>query len=445
MRKPDWQQFALATIVTIFVLLCGWFSQRFSSAGDVTANNRHSLTLQTQNTLAALSEPVSILAVLGPEQAPRDAVTELVGRYQVLQPNITLEFINPETQPGRARELNITNGGELIVKNTQREQRLRRLSERALSNAMRQLNRDGDRQIMFITGHEERTPDGQGNGDWQLGTTQLAQIGLISDTISLVTTPRIDSHADLLVIAAPRRPYFPGEIASVLQYIGAGGNLLWIIEHSNKADGGLNLNALSLEFGVDVLPGKVIDTASQRLNTGAPSVVVLDRHTKHPINGNLTSPVILPGSKALAITPLAGQTTLPLLLTPESSWTETGALQGEVRFDESTDEVAGPLTLGVTIERQFGDNTQRIAILGDADFASNQFVGNGSNQAFLESLVLWLAGDDKALEFVTQAAPDTQLSLSNKAIVILSSVFLLGLPLLMLCIAAWLAFRRRRD
>ncbi len=444
MRKPDWQQFALAAVVTFFILLCGWFSQRFSTAVDITANSRHSLTLQTQNTLAAISEPVSILAVLGPEQAPRDAVRELVDRYQALQPNITLEFINPETQPDRARELNITNGGELIVKNTQREQRLRRLSERALTNAVRQLNRDGDRRITFITGHEERTPDGEGNGDWIISTSQLAQIGLISDTTSLVTNPQIDVSADLLVIAGPRRPYFPGEIASLLQYIGEGGNLLWIIEHDNKADGGVNLDALSLEFGVDVMPGKVIDTASQRLNTGAPSIVVLDRHTNHPINGNLVSPIILPGSKALAITPLAGQIVSPLLLTPESSWTETGELQGEVRFDEGGDEVAGPLTLGVTIERQLSNNTQRIAILGDADFASNQFVGNGSNQAFLESLVLWLAGDDQALEFVTQAAPDTQLSLSKKAIVILSGLFLLGMPLLMLCIAAWLALRRRR-
>ena len=443
MRKSDWQQFALAAAVIVFVLLCGWFSQRFSSAIDVTANHRHSLTLQTQNTLAALTEPVDILAVMGPEQAPRDAVTALVDRYQALQPNITLEFINPETQPARARELNIKNSGELIVKNTQREQRLRRLSERALTNAMRQLNREGDRQLAFITGHEERAPDGQGNADWQLSTSKLAQIGLISNTTSLVTEPRIDLNTDLLVIAAPRRPYFPGEIASVLQYIGQGGNLLWVIEHSKSAKGGVNLNALSLEFGVEALPGNVIDTASQRINSGAPSVVVLDKHANHPVNGNLSSPVVLPGTKAFAITPLAGQTILPLLLTPESSWTETGELQGEVRFDENTNEVAGPLTMGVTIERQLGDNTQRIAILGDADFASNQFAGNGSNQAFLESLVLWLAGDDQALEFVTQAAPDTQLTLSNKAIVVISGVFLLGIPLLMLCIAGWLTFRRR--
>ena len=445
MRKPDWQQFALAAVVTVFVLLCGWFSQRFSGAIDVTANHRHSLTLQTQNTLTVLSEPVNILAVLGPEQTQRDAVTALVDRYQALQPNITLEFINPETQPARARELDIKIGGELIIRNTQREQRLRRLSERALTNALRQLNREGDRQLTFITGHEERAPDSQGNGDWQLSTSQLAQIGLTSNTTSLVTNPRIDQATDLLIIAAPRRPYFPGEIASVLQYIGQGGNLLWIVEHSNSADGGVNLDALAIEFGVDALPGKVIDTASQAINADAPTVVVLDRHAKHPINGNLTSPVLLPGSKAFAITPLAGQTILPLLLTPESSWTETGELQGEVRFDENTEEIAGPLTLGVTIERQLGDNTQRIAILGDADFASNQFAGNGSNQAFLESLVLWLAGDDQALEFVTQAAPDTQLILTNQAIVVLSGVFLLGIPLLMLGIAGWLAFRRRRT
>jgi len=444
MRKPDWQHYALGAVVTVFIVLCGWFSQRFSAAVDVTANSRHSLTLQTQNTLSAVTEPVEILAVLGPDQAQRDAVSDLVARYQSLQSTITLEFVNPETQPERARNLGIKSGGELIVRNSQREQRLRRLSERALTNSIRQLNREGDRTLAFITGHEERDPEGQGNSDWLASTSQLAQIGLSSSSLSLVTNPRIDSNTDLLVIAAPRKPYFPGEIASVLQYIGEGGNLLWIVEQNNGADGGVNLNALSLEFGVDALAGKVIDTASQAVNNGAPSIVVLDKHTNHPINGNLSSPIVLAGTKAFAITPLAGQTILPLLLTPESSWTETGELQGEIRFDENTQEVPGPLTVGVTIERQLGDRNQRIAILGDADFASNQFVGNGSNQAFLESLVLWLAGDDKSLEFVTQAAPDTQLTLSNKAIVTLSGLFLLGIPLLMFTIAGVLAFRRRR-
>ena len=443
MRKPHWQNWALSIVVTIFIVLCGWFAQRYSIAVDMTANKRHSLTLQTQNTLAAVTEPVSIIAVLGPSKEQRDAVTALVDRYKALQPDISLEFINPETDPARARDLNIESGGELIVSNSQREQRLRRLSERALTNALRQLNREGDRKIVFVVGHEERTPDGEANSDWKSSAAQLAQIGIVSETLSLVTDPRIDTDIDLLVIAAPTRPYFPGEIASVLEYIGQGGNLLWIAEHQTDTEGGTNLNSLSLEFGVDILPGQVIDTASQAVANDSPTFVILDNHPNHPINSNLSSPILLPGAKALGITPLAGQSILPLVLTPESSWTETGALEGEVRFDEGSNEVSGPLILGVTIERDISNVKQRIAVLGDADFASNQFVGNGSNQAFLESLVLWLAGDDQALEFVTQAAPDTQLNLSSTAIVVLSGLFLLGLPLLLLFVTAWLAYRKR--
>ncbi len=443
MRKPHWQNWALSIVVTIFIVLCGWFAQRYSIAVDMTANKRHSLTLQTQNTLAAVTEPVSIIAVLGPSKEQRDAVTALVDRYKALQPDISLEFINPETDPARARDLNIESGGELIVSNSQREQRLRRLSERALTNALRQLNREGDRKIVFVVGHEERTPDGEANSDWKSSAAQLAQIGIVSETLSLVTDPRIDTDIDLLVIAAPTRPYFPGEIASVLEYIGQGGNLLWIAEHQTDTEGGTNLNSLSLEFGVDILPGQVIDTASQAVANDSPTFVILDNHPNHQINSNLSSPILLPGAKALGITPLAGQSILPLVLTPESSWTETGALEGEVRFDEGSNEVSGPLILGVTIERDISNVKQRIAVLGDADFASNQFVGNGSNQAFLESLVLWLAGDDQALEFVTQAAPDTQLNLSSTAIVVLSGLFLLGIPLLLLFVTAWLAYRKR--
>jgi len=274
---------------------------------------------------------------------------------------------------------------------------------------------------------------------------RLASIGLISREQSLVGEPYISDDTDLVVIAAPDRPYFPGEIASLNDYLQRGGNLLWLSEIASDSPTGPGLSFLSDYLGIDMLPGTVIDTASQALDADSPDFVLLDRFPEHEVTSALTSPVLLPQAIALSVTPLAGQVTRALLQTPESSWTETNALSGAIQFDENSKEVAGPLMLGVTVERQLSEDVQRVAVIGDADFASSQFVGNGGNQSFMESLTLWLTGDAKALEFVSQRAPDSELQLSNKAIIGLTLVYLAALPVLLLITAAIVRWRRRRN
>ena len=435
----------LSALVIAVVLLAGWFSQRFNSQVDLTANQRHSLAPATQSLLTSLDMPVELIAVLGPDPAQRRAVEALVTRFQDLKPDLSLRFVNPETDPAQARELQAAPGGELILRTAEREQRLQSLSERNLIDSLQQLSRTSDRDIVFVTGHGERSPIATGNNDWSLMAERLARIGLLAREQSLVSEPYLDDTIDLLVIAAPIQPYFPGEIASLNDFLNRGGNVLWLTESSDDAATGPDLSILSDNFGVDMLPGTVIDTASQALSADSPDFVLLDRFPVHPVTRALASPVLLPQATALAVTPLAGQIIEPLLQTPESSWTETGALTGAIEFNEGTQEVAGPLLLGATIERKLPQGVQRFAVIGDADFGSSQFLGNGANQSFMESLALWLTGEGDELAFVTQRAPDSELILSNRSIIALTAVYLAGLPLLLLITAGVVRWRRKRK
>lgn len=435
----------LSVLIIGLVIIVGWFSQRFTIAIDITANKRHSLAQSTQQVLLSLETPIELIAVLGPNPQQRNAVASLIARFKEIKPDITLRFVNPETDPAQARKLEAAPGGELILRAGEREQRLQSLSERNLTNSLQQLGREGSRRIVFIQGHEERSTLLETNDGWLLMAERLSNIGLIVSEQSLVSEPSISDDVDLLVIAAPEHPYFPGELASINDYMQRGGNVLWLSEGARTGAAQESLSLLSDSFGVDILPGVVIDTASQTLGTDTPDFVLLDRFPEHQVNRNLASPVLLPQASALAVTPLAGQVVLPLLQTPQSSWTETGALSGEIQFDENSDEVAGPLLLGVTIERTLAAGTQRFAVIGDADFASTQFLGNGANQAFMESLALWLTGDAKELGFITQRAPDSELNLSNRSIIALSSVYLIVLPSLLLLMAGSVWWRRKRN
>lgn len=435
----------LSLLIVGIVLVLGWFAQRYQTSLDITANNRHSLAPTTTALLQSMDSPVELIAVLGPSPQQRDAVSELVSRFQAFKPDLKLRFVNPETDPDQARQLEAAPGGELILRTESREQRLQTLSERSLVDSLQQLTREGSRDIVFITGHGERSPLNATNNDWQIMAQRLTNIGLVAREQSLVSEPYLSDDIDLVVIAAPKLPYFPGELASVDNYLQRGGNLLWLTEMDNDNTTGPDLSLLSDNLGVDRLPGTVIDTTSQALDAGSPDFVLLDRFPAHPVTLKLASPVLLPQATALSVTPLAGQVVEPLLQTPKSSWTETGPLSGAIQFDDNTDEVAGPLLLGVTIERTLAQGTQRFAVIGDADFAASRFVGNGANQSFTEMLALWLTGDADAMAFVTQRAPDSELSLSNRSIVVISVVYLAALPLLLLLVAGIVRWRRKRS
>lgn len=445
MRRSSLQHTLLSALVIGIALAIIWLTGRTNVSTDLTANQRHALSEQTISAVQSLQGPVDITAVVGPSANQRNTLTELVSRYQTHNPLISLKFVNPETDPERARQLNAASGGELIVTGMGREQRLQSVSERSLTGALRQLNREGERKLAFITGHEERSAIDAGPSNWTTLTSRLRSIGFNSEPLSLVTNPRIDDDVDVLVIADPRRAYFPGEIASLLEYINLGGNLLWVTETALNRQSGSGLTALGLELGVEPLPGSIIDTASQSASSGSPSFVILNSFAKHPITQGLTSPVLLPQAKALAVTALAGQTLLPLLQTPEASWTEIGPLEGTIAFDADSEEQSGPLVVGVTIERDIQGKQQRIAIIGDADFAADQFIGNGSNLGFSESLMLWLSGESDALSFVTMPAPDANLSLSSRSIVVISVALLFALPALLFAVAGITAWRRRRK
>ncbi len=447
MRRNPWQHAILSLLCIGIALLLVWLTSRLEPSFDVTSNARHSLNPESVRAADALEGPVEVIAVLGPDPEARAALSTLVARYQAFKPDIELRTINSETNPTEARELQAAAGGELILRTADREQRLQTLSERTFTGALRQLGRQAERTIAFVTGHGERTPVEQTNDDWSLVAERLASIGLKTRELSLVSTPVPPDDIDVLVVAGPSGGWFPGELQALSTWMAKGGNLLWLVDTPFSDDSSGGFDTIGLQLGVDRLPGQVIDVQSQKMDFGAPDFVVLDAFPENPITLSLASPVLLPGASAFAITPLAGQTVTPLLQTPDASWTETGELNGAVRFDAGGDETEGPLLLGMTIERdvrrQPGGESQRIAIVGDADFGSSQFLGNGGNQMFAESLMLWLTGDSNESDFTPVAAKDAGIALGRRSIIGLTATLLAGLPLTFLIVAGVVAWRRR--
>ena len=84
-----------------------------------------------------------------------------------------------------------------------------------------------------------------------------------------------------------------------------------------------------------------------------------------------------------------------LLPTADKAWTETGELHGNVGLD-ADEEARGPFTLGLALTRRrpSGEGEQRVIVVGDGDFLSNTYAGNGGNLLLGTRLIEWLSADD---------------------------------------------------
>jgi len=83
-------------------------------------------------------------------------------------------------------------------------------------------------------------------------------------------------------------------------------------------------------------------------------------------------------------------------------------------------------------------------IVGDGDFLSNTYLGNGQNLDLGSAIFQWLNHNDDFIEIGSISAPDTQLAISQAGALGLLIAFLIAFPLGLLGAGATIWFKRRR-
>jgi ABC-type uncharacterized transport system involved in gliding motility auxiliary subunit len=436
--------FALLFIGIIGML--AWLSTQYVYQADWTTGARNTISDDTRRLLDDMQHPVNISAFVHDDELTRSQIKDLIGSYQRFKQDITLEFVNPDREPARVRELGIASGGEIVIRYLDRSENIQTLSEQQLSNALLRLSRQQQRWIVFLTGHGERPPAGDTNHGLGIFTAELERKGLNVQSVNLAEA-EIPSNTNLLVLAGPRVDLLPGEIEKLQHYIEQGGNLLWLAEPGDLH----GLQALAEQLDISLLPGMIVDATSQMFGIENPGFAIVTGYPRHEITNEMTAVTVYPEAAALEINDSEKWDAIPLLTTLERAWTELGEIEGEVQFDPDTDERAGPLDIGVALTRVRSDEsgaslpTQRIIVIGDGDFLSNTYLGNAGNLGLGLNMVQWLSHDDAALNIRIKSAPDTSLVLGKIAQAVIGLGFLLGLPALLLLsgIIIWLLRRRR--
>jgi len=426
----------------------GFLSARFAHVSDWTAGDRTSLSAQSRAVLARLDGPVEITSYASPQGDLRQTVAGFLERYQAVKPDLALRFVDPQQDPAAMRELGITVDGALIIRYGQREQRLDELSERSLTNALERLIRGNDRMVAFVTGDGERRADGKANADMGTFMAQLESRGMRAVPLNFSQVNAVPEHTDLVVLASPTLALPPGAVQALVDYLQRGGNLLWLTEPANDS---LGLEPLAEALGVRVLPGVLVDGSGTALGLHDPRIITRGDYPAQAITRGFTFTTLFPQVSALAQVSQHDWAVAPFLRSGPQSWTEFQPIANDapsdIRFDAGAGELRGPLDFGLALSRLSPSpdkSEQRAVVIGDGDFLSNTFLGNGGNRALGERVFDWLLGDDKLVDLPPRGAPDRLLRISQGGLNAISVGFLIVLPLLLLLIGGVIVWRRRR-
>ena len=376
----------------------------------------------------------------------RQSILQLLERYQRYKPDITLRFVNPDLVPDEVRARNISAEGEMVVSYRQREEHVKLATEEALTTALEKLARADTRWITYLSGRGER--DLLGSASYDLGKLggRLQRQGFKLHELSLRDTGDIPAEAAMLVVS-PGREALPGnEVDAVLRYLNRGGNLLWLAEPGPSR----GMDPVADALGIVFEPGVLVDPTTQILGISHPAFVPVSAYPSHVITKNLKLVTMYPHAAGISWSQPPGWQTRGILSTGLRAWSETGDLSDELHFDDAVD-VSGPLDIGIAMQRTVAagdqrgaDTKQRVIVIGDGDFLSNAYLGNGSNLDLALNVFNWLADDETLIDIPARSAPDLSFELSRNGAALIRFGSMFGLPALLLATGFFIWHRRRR-
>jgi ABC-type uncharacterized transport system involved in gliding motility auxiliary subunit len=437
------QQIIFYVLLIAAIILLANFSKQYNQQWDWTQNSRHTLSETTQGFLTQLDDGIDIQIFVSPNNEYRPAVEKLISLYQAHTEQLNVSFINPDFSPDLVRQHNIQQQAEMVVTKGGKVEHIYDLSEQSLTNALISVSRKQQPWLLFIEGHGERSPLNQANFNLGIWGQQLQKKGFKLHALNLIEHGQIPSNTAAVIIASPKKPWLPGEIELLKNYINDGGNLLWLSE----PDSNQYLSELAEQLDIEFIVGTVMDPNAAALGIDDPQFVLITDFANHPVATATDSVTIFPEAVAIEVSNEQSQWQHTALATSqENTWSKTDTSSQE-DFNIGVD-TAGPFSLAYLLTRTVPEKTnekeQRIAVVGDGDFASNTYIGNAGNLNFAVALVNWIVQEDELITIPVKITLDNQLNLSQTESLIIGLGFFLVIPLILLTIGFMLWWYRRK-
>jgi len=426
--------FLFTIVVFIVIFTLNYTVSQRGIRFDLTRARQHTLEETTKHILKNLNQPIEII-VFYVGIAPQ-YIEDLLKEFQKLSPeNIATRIVDPLIEIGYAAQFgSVIKGDEkkVIIQSVKERKDINfdeePLSEAMLINAILKVTRE-ERKVYFLTGHSEYDTD----DDSAIGLTTfkrlLEQNNSVIKELTLGITPAgIPADCDILIVPGPKEQLGKADEGTIQKYLEEGGKAVFFIEslpmgdkeHPLSAEDKLknpSLNTLLNHWGVIVGDDVVVDLANFiGRDVGCPATKNYPPHKEIVHDLDYTF-YIRPRSITFNPSLAPGVNLAPLVKTAsdKKSWAETSQTL-EIKFNEGED-MPGPVTLAAVIwgpknGKKIADT--KIIVFTDADFITNNFIGQFSNAQLALNAVSWVSELENMVVYNKKSAEIERLDLTSQ-------------------------------
>lgn len=438
---------SLGAVLAVAVALQS-FSDLYNRRVDLTATQMLTLSPYALSVLSEVKQPLKI--DLYYERGERQRSRDLLELMKDNCPKLDYELVDLDRNPARAKEHRVDHYDRAVLFYEGREVVVSAGSEESLTGGIARILAERARVLYFLDGHKERSL-GAGTGEnWSRITQVLRNEGYEIRPLSLLQLSDVPSDASAVVLAGPEADVAEGELRALTDYLQRGGSVLVAVDPVALP----RLEAWVATYGFALGDDVVIDRANRVYGSDGTNVVV-PYYRDHAAVRTMDTPSVLGRARSVDIA--AGHqddvTRGPAIVarTAKESFAAKDASRtraGEVTFDEQRDR-QGPIgVMAVTLVAPDSDKPGRLALVGDADFASDAFFSLMGNKNLLVNTVGWLvptgAEGARPQSAATQLGPMSPMYVSDELVQTIFLVAVVAQPAVVLLVGIAVVVGRRR-
>ncbi|OGL58461.1 MAG: hypothetical protein A3I72_11430 [Candidatus Tectomicrobia bacterium RIFCSPLOWO2_02_FULL_70_19] len=323
-----------------------------------------------------------------------------------------------------------------------------------------------------MTGHGERSYAGTGRDALSTLATGMRDDNYRLDDLLLLRQKDVPQDANIVVIASPKKDLEEPETQALDAFIRRGGRLLVFLEPDSPRG---RLTSLLERFGFEIPESIVLDPQSVRfaLAGGNELTPFAADYGAHAITNQMKGlATVFPTSRKVAgkSDPKRGIAAEELVRTGQGSFTvaRLGMQDGKLVYD-SKEKKEGPVPLAAAVaisldalaageakdkkeggpkpapaKKDEKPKEARVVVFGDADVASDGFIGAQGNGNFVLNAVNWLGGEQELISILPKRRLGEPLFLGDGESMFVRLLTVWAIPLFIFLSGAAVYVRRRQ-
>jgi hypothetical protein len=417
---------------------------------DLTAAGRYTLSQASREVLQRLNVNAQVSAFEPNGSSDAGDARILLDQFSRASSRIVFRVLDFSHSRGEALRLGVRDDGEVAVEVGQRKEVVSPLTEQTVTSALQRLARGRAQTLCNLAGHGERELDDTAPAGYDSARTLLENNAVDTARLDLTVADRVPPQCTVLALIDPRAPPLPREVQIIDDWMAHSGRML--IERDPN---GPSLDALTTRWGLRLLPGIVFDP-SRGLAGDPTSVLVNSFPTESPVAKDVTGALF---TTAGGVTTVASEDTgLSVAKVAQSSGSSYLHLDpSTTAYEPQKGDRSGPVVIAGAADRsmvQPGGETRvpsggpsiartRLLVVADAEWASNEFLGELDNRRLLANGINWLAGEEDIVAVGGENPDLRRLDLTPSRRTLMGAAAMGGLPGAALLAGAGVWWRRR--